>query len=125
MKFLIDEDISPKLTNFLENLGHSATHIREIQISLEDYQILELSVTQESIVVTGDKDFGELVFRNKQSSKGIILLRLEDQTLQNTQKAVAWLLSHYSSDRIQNHFVVITEKAGKFTVRIGRSKIVN
>lgn len=125
MKFLIDEDISPKLADFLKELGHSAIHIREIQTSLEDHQILELAVTRESIVITEDKDFGELVFKNKQSSKGVILLRLENQTVQNTKKAVGWFLSQYQSDKIESRFVVIAEKAGTFTVRISHARIVN
>ncbi|MCL5784122.1 MAG: DUF5615 family PIN-like protein [Patescibacteria group bacterium] len=122
MKFLIDEDISPKLAGFLHRLGHSAIHIRDIKISLADDQILELSVTQESIVITEDKDFGELVFKNTQSAKGVILLRLEDQTVQNTKRAINWLLSNYSSNRIQNHFVVVTEKSGKIAARTNRLK---
>lgn len=125
MKFLIDEDVSPKLAEFLKESGHSAIHIREIQTSLEDYQILELAVTGKSIVITEDKDFGELVFKNRQSSKEVILLRLENQTVQNTKKAIMWLLSHHLPDNLEDHFVVVTEKTKGFTVRIGSPKTVN
>ena len=63
MKFLIDEDLSPKLVRLFQKLGYFSLHIRDIQISLEDSQILEIAVGQDYIVVTADKDFGELIFR--------------------------------------------------------------
>lgn len=116
MKFLIDEDISPKIATFLKHLGYSATHIREIQISLEDYQILEIATARGYIVITEDKDFGELVFRQGKPHNGVVFLRLEDQTLVNTKRAVSWLLSKFKN-RLENDFTTVTEKEEKLKVR--------
>lgn len=121
MKFLLDEDISPKLTVLLQKLGYPATHIREIQISLEDRQILEIAVTKEFIVITEDKDFGELVFKKGQVHIGVIFLRLEDQTLLNTQRVVKWLLSNYKA-KLENSFTTVTEKDGKLKVRFRKKR---
>lgn len=118
MKFLIDEDVSYKLASFLKELGHTAIHIREIQISLKDRRILSIAVSGEYIIVTEDKDFGELVFKEKQKHTGVILLRLEDQTVPNTKKVINWLLEGYIN-HIYDNFAVITEKEGKFYVRFG------
>ena len=117
MKFLIDEDVSYKLVSTLSELGHSATHIREIKISLKDKKILKIAASGDYIVITEDKDFGELVYRNKQKHTGVVLLRLEDQTVTNTKRAVKWLLKNYN--KLENKFTVVTEKEGKFSVRFG------
>lgn len=121
MKFLLDEDLSPKLTVLLQNLGYPATHIREIQISLEDSQILEIAVSSQFIVITEDRDFGELVFKKGQAHTGVIFLRLEDQTLVNTQRVVKWLLSNYK-DKIEDSFTTVTEKDGKLKVRFRKKR---
>ena len=42
----------------------------------EDEQIMEYAFNNNLIIVTMDKDFGELIFRHKNKSKGIILLRI-------------------------------------------------
>lgn len=117
MKFLIDEDISPKIAAFLKQLGHSAIHIREIQLSLEDYQILEIAISKDSIVVTEDKNFGELIFKDSHAHNGVIFLRLEDQTLNNTRKALGWVLSKYPGSKLAGNFTTVTEKMGKFKAR--------
>lgn len=117
MKFLIDEDLSYKLAPFLKELGHKASHIREIQISLEDFQILKLAVLQDSIVITMDRDFGELVFKKSKSHSGVIYMRLEDQRVENTKRALIWLLKLYSNKFKERLFTVITEKEGKFKIR--------
>lgn len=122
MKFLLDEDLSPKLAILLQKLGYPATYIREIQISLEDRQILEIAVTKEFIVLTLDKDFGELVFKKGKAHTGVIFLRLEDQTLANTQRVVKWLLSNYPS-KIENSFTTVTEKDGELKVRFRKKKL--
>lgn len=120
MKFLIDEDISPKIAAFLKKLGYSAIHIREIQLSLEDYQILEIAVTKNCVVITEDRDFGELVFKESRIHSGVIFLRLEDQTLNNTWKVLNWLLSKYSERKFEGAFVTVTEKMNKFKARFNK-----
>ena len=117
MKFLIDEDLSYKLVEFLVQIGHSATHIREIQISLTDSKILKIANEQRAIVLTFDKDFGELVFKENKSHDGVILLRLDNQTLRNTKRALVWFLSVYDEKNIKNKFVTINEKDSKFKAR--------
>lgn len=119
MKFLIDEDISPKIARLLNELGYSATHIREIQISLTDQEILKIAITEQCIVITEDKDFGELVFKEGQLHNGVIFLRLEDQTLQNTKRVIRWLLSKHEN-RLKGNFTTVVEKESKFRVRFER-----
>lgn len=116
MKFLIDEDVSHKLVKLLNRLGYKAIHIREIQISLNDSQILEIATSQSYIVITEDKGFGKLVFKEKQEYTGVILLKLEDQTLTNTKRVIKWLLSKYSK-KLEGNFTTVTEKEGKLRVR--------
>lgn len=120
MKFLIDEDLSPKLVRLFQKLGYSSIHIREIKLSLGDSQILEIAVDQDYIVVTADKDFGELVFKDSKSHQGVIFLRLEDQTIENTIKVLMWFFSIYSDQKLESHFITITEKEGKFKARFGK-----
>ena len=117
MKFIIDEDLSYKLVGLLTKFGHSATHIREIQISLKDLKILAIAADQESIVLTADKDFGELVFKENKQHTGVVFMRLEDQTLNNTKRALNWLLSTYPDEKFKDNFVTVTEKDGKFKAR--------
>ena len=122
MKFLIDEDISPKIATLLQQLGHSAIHIREIQLSLDDLEVLEIAVSRSSIVITEDKDFGELVFKEGKAHTGVIFLRLEDQTLINTKRVIKWLLSNYK-DKIENSFTTVSEKNGKLRVRFRKRRL--
>lgn len=124
MKFLIDEDISPKIANLLNELGYPATHIREVQISLSDQEILKIATTGQFIVITEDKDFGKLVFKEGQLHNGVIFLRLEDQTLGNTKKAIKWVLSK-GKNKLKSNFTTVTEKKGELRVRFKEKKSTN
>lgn len=121
MKFLIDEDLSYKLVAFLAKLGHSAIHTREIKLSLKDFEILKIAIEQKFIILTFDKDFGELVFKKDKSHNGVIFLRLEDQTNKNVMRVLTWLLSTYEDNRFKNKFVTITEKEDRLRVRFRKN----
>jgi predicted nuclease of predicted toxin-antitoxin system len=45
----------------------------------DDKEIIRLANGQNRILITNDKDFGELVFHEKKQHKGVVLLRLEDE----------------------------------------------
>lgn len=118
MKFLLDENTSKATAQFLIQLGHTTFRIKEIHPGLEDFLVLELAVEKEAIIVTLDKDYGELIFKEGRLHTGVFFLRLEDQTEENVIKVLNWLLSRYSEAKLRRNFVTVTERDGKFKVRL-------
>lgn len=118
MKFLLDENIGKEVARFLEQLGHSTSRIRLIAPGIEDYEVLSLSVNKNSMLITSDKDFGELIFKEKQPSAGVIFLRLEDESSENKIKAIRKVFLKHRN--IKNKFVTVKEKDGKFKIRVDK-----
>ncbi len=116
MKFLLDENIGKEVARFLEQLGHSASRVKLISPGLGDYEVLDLSVSKDSILITSDKDFGALIFKEKQPSIGVIFLRLEDESSENKIKAIKKVFSKHK--KIRDKFITIKEKEGKFGIRV-------
>jgi predicted nuclease of predicted toxin-antitoxin system len=56
--------------------GHTVWYVAEMQPGISDDQVLLLCRTHEAILVTSDKDFGELVYRQGQAHHGVVLLRM-------------------------------------------------
>ena len=65
------------------------------------------------ILITNDKDFGEIVFFQKKPTFGIVLFRIKGQNSLQKVELLKKLLIQYQ-EKIENHFVVITEKRFKF-----------
>src|SRR5438552_2997212 len=61
----------------IRSLGHDTAFVRDRDARMPDTDILTWAVAEARIVVTMDKDFGELVFRSGQAHAGVLLLRLE------------------------------------------------
>jgi len=59
------------------------------------------------------KDFGELVFRQKLLSVGVVLLRMKGATGAQKAEAVKKLLKAYGG-KVRGHFVVVTAKKCRF-----------
>ena len=117
MKFLLDENIGKSTAQFLTQLGHTAFRIKIISPGMEDYQVLEWAVEKEAILITLDKDYGQLICKYGKSHKGVIFLRLKDQSSGNITKVLAWLLATYPVENFPENFVTVTEKYGKFKAR--------
>lgn len=75
---------------------------------MDDDRILEKAVAEGLILITNDKDFGEMVFREKRPHRGIILLRLEDERPANKIRVLVHLIDRYA-DQLVGNFVVTTE----------------
>lgn len=114
MRFLLDENVGNKVAQFLNHSGHTVSHIKDIHPGIPDFQVLDLAFSREATLITSDKDFGELVFKYGQAHRGIILLRLQDETSNNKIKALKVIIIKYKQIK---SFIVITERAGKFEIR--------
>jgi predicted nuclease of predicted toxin-antitoxin system len=80
LKFLIDIGVSKKLEEWLSVSGYDVKAMRDINPRAEDTEILSVAVSESRMVVTMDKDFGELVFKSGKAHAGVLILRLEDAT---------------------------------------------
>src|SRR5437016_185213 len=75
MKFLVDECVDTAVTAWLRNQGYDVSAIVETASSSSDDQVLKKALSENRVLVTMDKDFGDLVFRGAQPHCGVILLR--------------------------------------------------
>ena len=80
MKWVADENIDGQVVARLRSLGHEVIYIAEIEPAAGDPDVLEISNREGAVLLTADKDFGELVYRLKKMMSGIVLLRLHGQT---------------------------------------------
>lgn len=87
MRFLVDECCSPGIVATLRDGAHDVVYVAEAFPSLKDGELLAWAAEERRIVVTDDKDFGELTVRRGLRSAGVILFRLgsEDRTLRSAK----------------------------------------
>jgi predicted nuclease of predicted toxin-antitoxin system len=85
LKLLCDEGVERQVVERLRQDGHEVEYVAEEMPSASDEQVLERAASEQSVLVTTDKDFGELVFRQRRASSGILLLRLAG--VPNAEKA--------------------------------------
>lgn len=76
MTFLADEGVDRQIVERLRLDGHQVVYIAEMSPGITDETVLMESRISESVLITADKDFGELVFRQRQASTGVLLIRL-------------------------------------------------
>jgi predicted nuclease of predicted toxin-antitoxin system len=75
--------------------------------------VLALAVGQTRVIVTNDKDFGEMVHRRHMRHAGLVLLRLSDERAASKIEVFRRLLSQYGA-RTPGSNVVATERAVRF-----------
>jgi predicted nuclease of predicted toxin-antitoxin system len=108
MKFLVDESTGQSVATYLDRAGYDVVSVADIMPSARDEDILHRAVLEDRIVVTNDKDFGELIYRSGGAHRGIILLRLRDERAANKIQMMKQVLTRVR-DRLPNHYVVVTE----------------
>lgn len=113
MRFLVDENTGPTVAEWLHEQGHDVFSVYEMARGMDDDHVVEKAFTENCILITNDKDFGEQVYREQKPHHGIVLLRLEDERAASKIEVLQRLLNSHA-DRLPNHFVVVTEKTVRF-----------
>jgi predicted nuclease of predicted toxin-antitoxin system len=76
MKFLADAHISVEMVAMIRAYGDECEDASATPPRMEDIAILRSAASTGRIVVTADKDFGELVFSNSIACEGVVLIRV-------------------------------------------------
>lgn len=106
MRFLADENCDAGIIDSLRSAGHDVIAVREHALGADDSIVVELAHRQNRVLLTEDKDFGQLVFAGGHPNPGVILFRIP-------LPARSWLLTNIASvvrdhaDSIRGRFLVV------------------
>lgn len=106
MRLLADECCDTGLVYALRNDGHDVRYAMESMRGANDEDILQQALNEQRILLTEDKDFGELVYRLKLPAFGIVLLRFANYQHDLKIQRLRTLFAH-QPERLENAFVVL------------------
>ena len=106
MRFLANENFPLLSVRLLRKAGHDITSITEDSPGIEDTEVLTRAADEKRVIVTFDRDYGELIYRlRRPSPQGIIYLRFRPYT---PEEPAILLLKLLAAEELQ--FI------GRFTV---------
>lgn len=107
MNFLADAHISVEMVAMLRDLGHDCLDSSAIPLRVPDLEVLRMAADDARVLLTSDKDFGELVFVHKIACPGVVLIRvaLADETARVAHVRSVWPTV---MSRLPGSFVTIT-----------------
>ncbi len=114
MKILVDVSAGQAVRDALIALGFDVQSVRDRDPRMPDQDILEWAVRDNRLVVTMDKDFGELVFRSGKGHSGVLLLRMEGARASEKAAIATGLFSQFG-DQLSGRFSVYQD--GRIRIR--------
>jgi len=115
MNLLADESVDRQIVESLRDEGYDVLYILEVDPSISDGLVFDRANEMDALLVTADKDFGEIVFRdNRLSSGGVVLIRLAGLS---AEKKAGIVLTAFRSHYLEfsNKYSVI--EPGKVRIR--------
>ena len=116
MQFLADEGCDFAVVRALRTADHDVVAILEIAPRAEDTEIIDLAIREQRVLLTEDKDFGQLVYASTRTTSSVILLRFPGNARATLPQPVLTLIKE-KGDQLLGCFVVV--QPGR--VRISRS----
>lgn len=94
MRFLADEDFPLKSVHCLREKGHDVAAIIEDSPSAKDREVLARAANEHRIVLTFDRDYGELIYRRRLAiPAGVAYFRFAPATPEEPAERLSKLLS--------------------------------
>ncbi len=109
IRFLADVNIEKPIVDYLTGKGYDVKWIPDYDCAMPDEDLLKRANDDRRLLLTNDKDFGDLVFLQKKLSSGVVLLRVKGQNTELKVSLIKSLLEN-RSDKLMNHFTVVTRK---------------
>lgn len=93
-KLLADENIPVRAVRVLRDAGYDLLSILESAPGIPDEEVLRMAVAQDRILLTFDRDYGELVFRKGlEAPRSIVYMRFDPASALAVSDAVLSLLA--------------------------------
>ena len=108
MRFVVDECTGPKVSAWLKAQGHDVFSVFEDARGLDDEDIIRKAETEDRVIITNDKEFGEKAYWQHRPLSGVVVLRLSDERPVSKIRVLSKLLASHS-DRLLRHHTTVTE----------------
>ena len=108
MKLVADENVDQQIVDRLRAGGHEVLFVAELDPGIDDEAVLLRSRQANAILLTADKDFGELVFRQRLLHAGVLLIRLAGVAPGVKATLVATMLERHGEE-LGAGFAVLSE----------------
>lgn len=114
IKFLLDQDVYAISAKFLLDTGHDVVLVAEIGRSqASDEEILRIAQAENRILITRDRDYGNLVFVRGLGG-GVIYLRILPTTINAVHSELARIMKIYSEIELAGAFIVVEPDGYRF-----------
>lgn len=111
MKIVADESVDRQIADRLRGAGFDVFCIAESDPGIPDEVVLDYARRHDALLLTADKDFGELVFRQHLlHGGGIMLLRLAGLPPSVKAETVSMALARFGPE-LRGKFCVLSERA--------------
>ncbi|MFQ5419328.1 MAG: DUF5615 family PIN-like protein [Anaerolineae bacterium] len=117
MNFVADEGIDVQIVTHLREAGHQVWYVAEMSPGVSDTDVLDTANRENAIVLTFDKDFGDLIFRQRRVSHGVILIRLHGFSSDQKAVLVANMIQN-NGPELPRAFSVLTPKKVRIRPRL-------
>lgn len=119
VRFLLDANLSHATADYLTTLGYEAITVAHLHLEhADDETIVEYAAQHGYILVTLDLDFGYLFRILSPHQVGIVILRLENQTIESINDALQRLLTKQVFDDIKNQQALIVVDETAIRIRV-------
>ena len=112
MLLLVDESAGKRLAALLVSAGHDVVFVGDVMPSASDEDVLAKAESEKRILISDDKDFGELVVRQRKPATGVILLRTLSTSPESRLYAVTKILNDMDA---KGKLIIVKE--GRIRVR--------
>lgn len=107
MNFIADESVDRQIVARMRLDGHVVRYVAEMLPGIPDDSVLALANEQSSVLLTADKDFGEMVFRQGRFTFGILLVRLGGLSPDRKAEVVSTVVDRHGAE-LSDAFGVLT-----------------
>jgi len=110
MKFLTDENIAVSVIKFLRSKNYDVKDVKEEQLfGTSDFKLLKMAASEDRIIITHDKDFANISRNRSIGHKGIIIIRLLDQSPKTVIEKLDDLFKTGKEERIKTSVLTIRD----------------
>jgi predicted nuclease of predicted toxin-antitoxin system len=114
MKLLLDQDVYGLTVRFLIEVGYDILTLAQLDMSqAPDEEVLKAAQSQNRILITRDRDYGNLIFV-KGLGSGVIYLRMQPNTLAAVHSELLRVLELYAEADLIGSFVVVEADKHRF-----------